>query len=77
MRDFRQFGEVNMKLDFVQPLDDSCFVQVLLQQSQLCLLNILEAETLVHCQLIGQVLKLDVAQLYNLLLTILAVLEHL
>jgi hypothetical protein len=77
MRDFRQFGEVNMKLDFVQPLDDSCFVQVLLKQSHLCLLNILEAETLVHCQLIGQVLKLDVAQLYNLLLTILAVLEHL
>ena len=77
MRNFSQFGEVNVKFDFVKPLDNSCFVQVFLKQRNLCLLNVLEAETLVHSQLIGQVLELDVTQLNDLLLAILAVLEHL
>jgi hypothetical protein len=41
MRDFSQFSEVNVKLDFVEPLNDSCFVQIILNQSRLCLLHVL------------------------------------
>lgn len=75
---FRQFREVDVKFDFVQPLDDSsCFVHVLLKQRHFCLLNILEAEALVDSQLVSQVLELDVAQLNDRVLTMLAVLQHL
>jgi len=35
MSDFSQFGKVNIELDFLEPLQDSCFVhvQVVLGQS--------------------------------------------